>query len=72
MDIINGILPENVYPWVSIVFYSSKNFARTFECFLTTNATSKIVMGGEADLMRAALQKLAAVSKSLGSDKEPI
>lgn len=73
VNIINGIFLDNSYSCSTVVFKSKENFARTLEWYLTEPCTvGKRVTGGDGDPRLAGLKRLAEVSKSLGSEKEPV
>jgi hypothetical protein len=72
VNTINGILLDNVYDCSSVVFKSIESFSRTLEWLTASCTIGKIVTGDDADLRLACLKKLAAVSKSLGSTKDPV
>ncbi|KUJ19709.1 uncharacterized protein LY89DRAFT_611477 [Mollisia scopiformis] len=67
---INGIFLYNAYLCSRIVFGTKDNFSRTLEEYLTANCN--IITGDDVERRLEFLKKLAAVSKVLGSDKEPL
>ena len=67
---INAIFLQNAYICSKIVFGTKQSFSRTLEAHLTS--PWNIITGDDADLRLAFLKRLGGVSKSLGSEKEPI
>jgi hypothetical protein len=73
VNVINGILLDNSYTCSNVIYKSVKAFSQTLEWYLTAPCTiRKIVTGDEAGLRLAGLQKLAADSQALGSEKNPV
>lgn len=67
---INGIFLQNADVCSRVVFGTKDNLSRTLEAHLT--APWNIILGGDADPRLEFLKRLAVVSKSLGSEKEPV
>lgn len=67
---INGIMLQNAYVCARVVFGTQESLSRTLEAHLTS--PWNIITGDDAELRLEFLMKLARVSKSLGSEKEPI
>lgn len=70
VHIINGIFLFNAYLCSRVVFGAKDNLSRALEEYLT--AKCNIITGDDVELRLEFLKKLAAVSKFLGSDKEPL
>lgn len=70
VHIINGIFLQNAHVCSRVVFGTKDNFSRTLEAHLTS--PWNIMIGDDANLRLEFLKKLAKVSKSLGSEKEPV
>ncbi|KAK3398319.1 hypothetical protein B0T20DRAFT_205480 [Sordaria brevicollis] len=73
-NIINSIFLDNCANCTSLVFNSKKAFAETLEWYLTTppGEIGKILIGEDKEDRLKTLQKLEAVSRSLGSDKTAV
>ncbi|KAJ8104740.1 hypothetical protein ONZ43_g7706 [Nemania bipapillata] len=70
---INHILFDNAYRGTNIVFSSKQIFSRTLEWYLTCAPTlGKKVSADSGEARRKLLVNLGALSKSLGSTKEPV
>ncbi|KAK7974548.1 hypothetical protein PG989_016396 [Apiospora arundinis] len=70
---INGIFLDNTRLSTTIVFASRSSFFDTLEIFLTSpSAKGKVVTGEDGDSRLKALEKLSALGRTLGSNKEPL
>jgi hypothetical protein len=67
---INAILLQNAYVCSRVVFGTQDNPSRTLEAHLTS--PWNIIAGDDTELRLECLMKLARVSKSLGSKKDPV
>lgn len=67
---INAIFLQNAYICSRVVFGTKDSFSRTLEAHLTS--PWNVIIGDDTDLRLAFLKRLGAVSKSLGSKKEPV
>jgi hypothetical protein len=67
---INRVFLQNAYICSRVVFGTKDSLSRTLEAHLT--APSNIITGSDADLQLKFMKKLAAVSKSLGSEEESV
>lgn len=67
---ISAIFLQNAYRCSRVVFGTKESFSRTLEAHLTSPWNA--ITGDDADLRLAFLKRLGAVSKSLGSEKEPV
>lgn len=72
VESMNGIILDNSWLSTTIIFTSKSTFARTLEVYLdTTSHDGKCVTGYNGNARLATFQKLSALSKELGSKKEP-
>ncbi|KAH6876614.1 hypothetical protein B0T10DRAFT_610319 [Thelonectria olida] len=72
VNVINGLLFDNISVCTSIVFNSEAAFKFTLEWFITapTEGFGKLCLNDVNDPRLGCLRKLEALSRSLGSDKE--
>lgn len=69
---VNALLLDNAYTSTSVIFNNRESLAESLEWYLTAPCSIGKNLVDNADLRLACLKKLAAVSKSLGSTKEPV
>lgn len=67
---INAIFLQNAHVCSTVVFRAKESFSRTLEAHLTS--PWNVIIGDDTDLRLAFLKQLGVVSKSLGSEKEPV
>lgn len=67
---INAIFLQNAYICSRVVFGTKESFSQTLEAHLVS--PWNVITGDDANLRLTFLKRLGAVSKSLGSEKEPV
>ncbi|KAK8106783.1 hypothetical protein PG999_010142 [Apiospora kogelbergensis] len=72
VDAMNELILDNSWLSTTIVFASQASFSRILETYLMTSSNNgKCVTGKNGDARLATLEKLATLSKNLGSQKQP-
>jgi len=73
VNMINHFMFDNAYLDSSIVFGTYEAFFRTLEWYMTVPCKyGKVITGDSLEERRRLMVNLAALAKSLGSDKEPV